>query len=168
MNRPTWSAIPAARSSAPVLKIRLAVVLGALLLAAAAGIFSSIAWLSAPATSAASSGQADGLAAIIAWDFVTGHTPAFTNTTSPAVVPANLLTKPWTPLAGTLLGAPIQRNVTDTTSAGRTIETHQFYVVTSQDNTDRAFYVTVSIDVTSTGAFSLVSMPKSVAISPSF
>jgi hypothetical protein len=47
MNRPSWTAIPAARSSLPVLRLRLIAVLGSLLLAALAGLFSAIAWLTA-------------------------------------------------------------------------------------------------------------------------
>lgn len=42
---PRLTAIPAARSSAPVLKIRLALVLGTLLLAAVAGVFAAVSWV---------------------------------------------------------------------------------------------------------------------------
>lgn len=45
MARPAWSSIPAARSSLPVLRLRLWLVLGALLASAALGLFSAMAWI---------------------------------------------------------------------------------------------------------------------------
>ena len=55
MPRAPWSAVPAARSTAPVLKIRLALVLGSLLLAASMGVFATFAWMSAPKNQATAS-----------------------------------------------------------------------------------------------------------------
>ena len=46
MSKSRITAVPAKRSSAPILQIRLVLVLGALLLAAAAGVVSTFAWLS--------------------------------------------------------------------------------------------------------------------------
>jgi hypothetical protein len=46
MSKSRLTAVPAKRSSAPILQIRIILVLGSLLLAAAAGIFSAFAWLS--------------------------------------------------------------------------------------------------------------------------
>lgn len=47
MRRPSWTAIPAARSALPVLRLRLYALLGALLLAASLGVVSTIAWVTA-------------------------------------------------------------------------------------------------------------------------
>jgi len=45
MARPAWSSIPAARSSLPVLRLRLWLVLGMLLASALLGLFSAVAWI---------------------------------------------------------------------------------------------------------------------------
>lgn len=45
MTRPAWSSIPAARSSLPVLRLRLWLVLGMLLVSALLGLFSAVAWI---------------------------------------------------------------------------------------------------------------------------
>jgi hypothetical protein len=45
MARPSWSSVPAARSSLPILRIRLWLVLGTLLLTASIGLFSALAWI---------------------------------------------------------------------------------------------------------------------------
>ena len=76
MPRSPWSAVPAARSTAPVLKIRLVLVLGSLLLAAAMGVFSTLAWMSAPknvATASAPTSLASTFAQTIAADYLAGQ-----------------------------------------------------------------------------------------------
>lgn len=47
MERPSWTAIPAARSSLPILTLRLYALLGTLVLAACLGVVSTIAWTTA-------------------------------------------------------------------------------------------------------------------------
>lgn len=72
-----WSAIPAARSSAPVLTIRLWVVIGLVLLAAAMGPLSLVVQAAhaasvAPPPASTGSGPSQGLAQLVALDFVNG------------------------------------------------------------------------------------------------
>lgn len=77
MSRPSWSSIPAPRSALPMLKIRLWALLGALLLAAATGMFSTYAWLTAePPVIDFSSARpyAQGHAVAIAEAWVNGRT----------------------------------------------------------------------------------------------
>lgn len=82
--------VPAARSRIDTLKVRRRLILGALLLAAAAGIIATFAWLNSSSTPAASSDnaslQATSLARIVAIDYLSGKP-----TTVPTAkdVPAN-------------------------------------------------------------------------------
>jgi len=73
MNKPEWTAVPAQRSSLLVLKARLYILLGALLLASCFGLFSAIAWLTAETPQpdyAIAKPVAAGLAELIAKDFL--------------------------------------------------------------------------------------------------
>jgi len=70
-----WSALPAARSSAPVLKIKLWLVFGALVTAAAFGVFATIAWVAftPEIDSSANQPQARVAAEMVARDFLDGR-----------------------------------------------------------------------------------------------
>ena len=74
MPRPPWTAIPSQRSTAVVLKLRLYLILGFLLLAAACGIFSAIAWAGHqnPVVAGSPEPHALGLATTVATDFFNG------------------------------------------------------------------------------------------------
>ena len=76
MARAPWTAVPAARSSASVLKIRLWLVLGTLLACAALGLFSGLAWISGSTGTSSAPAQpaATGFATTIAGDYVAGRT----------------------------------------------------------------------------------------------
>lgn len=73
MKSPRLTAVPARRSSAPVLKIRLALVLGGLAFCAAMGLFSTVAWLTAapePPDLAGMLAQGRGVAEVAARDYL--------------------------------------------------------------------------------------------------
>lgn len=77
MSDTRWSAIPAARSKAPILQIRLFAVVGVLILSALMGIFSTLAWISNasnPVPTPAPVAQAAGFAESIAQDYLAGRT----------------------------------------------------------------------------------------------
>jgi hypothetical protein len=90
MPRAPWTAIPAARSSAAGLKIRLYAIIGVLLLAAACGIFSAIAWAGheVPIVTGSPEPHALGLATTVANDFFNGTTLSYPDPTASGVSPA--------------------------------------------------------------------------------
>jgi hypothetical protein len=73
MAKSRWSALPAARSKAPVLQIRLYVVLGLLLISAAAGIVSTIAWMNVKPATATPQPDTATASATVATDFLLGQ-----------------------------------------------------------------------------------------------
>lgn len=82
MSRPSLTAVPAARSSLPILKIRRRLFLGLLIGAASIGLFAGLAWLLAPSELTVDERPRDeeaiALATSVAMDFVSGK-----NTTVP-------------------------------------------------------------------------------------
>jgi hypothetical protein len=138
-----WTAIPAARSSAPVLKIRLWLVLGSLVLAAALGAFGGIAWLtSKPAEPAEPPPvpQAVGFAGEVANAWVQGR---------PVGVPVAVGVSP-SVVEGVRDGKPLEGAgplVWDSfellqPEPGRLIEVHRFFL---GGNPPRALQVTVEL-----------------------
>jgi len=150
MSRAPWSAIPAARSTAPVLKIRLALVLGALLLSAAMGIVSTMAWISHAKSQGNSTAPAEaaGLAQIVADDYVAGVAPPASLVNPPNRQAPNFTTANWRSLsASPAIPAPIdysfQSNGTGATA--QIFEVHRYLVTTTSGS---AFDLTVTLDVT--------------------
>jgi hypothetical protein len=70
---PRWTALPAARSKAPVLQIRLALVLGALVLSACFGIISLFAWLSVKPTPPTPTPVSASASATVATNYLLGQ-----------------------------------------------------------------------------------------------
>src|ERR1022692_1741798 len=105
MAKSRWSALPAARSKAPVLQIRLFVILGALLVAAAAGILSTFAWMNVKPTPATPSPQATTVSATVASNCLLGQ-----STVVPVAAPdTSSVAAPWTLDSGLGLapGSPV-------------------------------------------------------------
>lgn len=77
MSRPALSAVPASRSSLPILKIRRRVVLGLLIFTSCVGLFAGLAWLLAPSqvisAEAPRSEPAIALATTVAHDYLAGR-----------------------------------------------------------------------------------------------
>lgn len=77
MARPALTAVPAQRSTLPDLKVRRRLVLGALIGAAACGVFSTVAWLTAPDPPAqvtqARDEEAIALATLVVHDYLAGR-----------------------------------------------------------------------------------------------
>lgn len=133
-------AVPAQRSRVDTLKLRRRIILIALITAAAAGVFSAVAWMTKPA--AVASKQASGtspsvaLANQVALDYLAGRP-----TTVPVAkdVPqdfGNTSAKPG--LSGNVR-PPILANVTTTTMPnGGTLDLVRFYIIVDQDGTNPA------------------------------
>lgn len=76
MARHRWTAVPATRSSAPVLKIRLWLVLGSLIVSSVFGLFGGIAWVAnkpEPPAPLPPEAAATGVATAVATDFLNGR-----------------------------------------------------------------------------------------------
>lgn len=170
MPRAPWSAIPAARSSLPVLKIRLFLVLGSLLLAAALGIVSTVAWLTRPPAGGggAPTPHALGFATTIATNYLTDHPVSLMNGIVSGLNPS--LGHPTRPD----FGLPVTSFAYDTFVTGPNpvyingdfLETYYFDVETTRAN----YLLAVPVDVTPTGN-SLAAYPTLlpyVNLSPSF
>lgn len=170
MPRAPWSAIPAARSSLPVLKIRLFLVMGSLLLAAALGLVSTFAWLSRPnvASGGSPSPHALGFATTIATDYLTDQPVTLMNGLVSGLNPS--LGHPVRPDSGMgVTSFGYDTFVTGPNPAyinGDFLETYYFDVATHQGN----YLLAVPVDVTSTGN-SLAAYPTLlpyVNLSPSY
>lgn len=152
MARPSLTAVPAQRSSLPVLKIRRRVILGLCAGSAAVGLFSGIAWLTAPeyqpAMVAARDEAAVSLATIVANDYVLGKDtsvpvadgidPLFSRAT------AGAFTDPEVTFAGSS-----QVRLGDT--AAMTLERSEFHVTVRQGETSKVYELSIAMAQTSRG-----------------
>ena len=70
---PRWTALPASRSKAPILQIRLFLVLGALILAAVLGVVSTVAWLNVKPTPPTPTPVSQSASATVATNYLLGQ-----------------------------------------------------------------------------------------------
>jgi hypothetical protein len=138
--RPNWTAVPAMRSTLPVLRLRLYVVLGSLLAAAAAGVFAFMSWVSylppEPDLSSAVP-KVSAIALTAAEDYLAGRPARFpvADGIDPDFRPDDVDPMPF-PYLSLAQGSWRRELVT-----GRLVETHSFLVVTAE----RAYTLTVAV-----------------------
>lgn len=152
MARPSLTAVPAQRSSLPVLKIRRRVVMGLCVGASAIGLFSGIAWLSAPDVEpvrvAARDDAAVALATTVAQDYVLG-----TDTLVPVANGISATFSQTNP--GALPGADVTFAGTTQVRLGDqqalTVQRSTFHVSVSGVEESHLYELTVSMAMTSRG-----------------